>query len=193
MRNLKATGVACVLVGLTGCGPGSAPNPADEYSDGAMQVAEMPPPSVDPYAEERARRQAMTQTENACIERVLREDLNTASFGYDAGRAPAMRAIDMTGCPSDFQVAYVRHAQAWDKYIRIRTALRTLDTGENFGGAALADFVGGALGFQAGAIENHVDAVNALTKEQDVANQEISDTYEIVTTMARARGLSVPT
>lgn len=184
-------GVVALALLLAACGQGG-----DQGGSYDSPPAEPVAPLVDPNvaamaaaAEQERQRQA---TEFNCIERVIRADLATEPYGETTDRPAAMRAISMLGCPSEFQVAYVEHIQAWEKSVRIKAALRQLDTGDNFGGAFLTDLVGGALGVQTRAIGSHIDAIDTLQRERTIAGQEINDTYEVVTTLARNRGVVIP-
>lgn len=188
--------VCCAMLGaalLGGCGQGSGSAEAASADDYASAEAVLAEVAVDPWAEQRAREQARITAENGCVEQVIQKDFATEAYGEDPGRVTAMRAIVLTDCPAEFQVAYVKHIQAWEKYYRIKQGLRDLDTGDNLGGAALVDFVGGVLGFSPGAIGDHIDAIKLLERERNAASQEVSDTYEIVTTLARSRGVAIPT
>jgi hypothetical protein len=55
-------------------------------------------------------------TPAAAIERVLRADASAAGGADGPGETAAnMRAIGLEGCPDDFQDAYLRHVEAWER------------------------------------------------------------------------------
>lgn len=185
-------GAVTLSILLASCGQGGDRAGSDYSSTSGEPVTPLVDPNAAAMAAAAAQEQQRQATEFTCIERVIHADLATEPYGSTMDRPAAMRAINMQGCPAEFQVAYVQHIQAWEKSVRIKAALQQLDTGDNFGGAFLTDLVGGALGVQTRAIGSHIDAIETLQRERTIASQEINDTYEVVTTLARNRGVVIP-
>jgi hypothetical protein len=185
-------GAVSLSIALAACGRGGEQTGEGPAPSSPGPVAPLVDPNVAAMAAAAEQERQRQLAEFSCIERVIQADLATEPYGDTIERPAAMRAISMEGCPPEFQIAYVQHIQAWEKSVRIKAALRQLDTGDNFGGAFLTDLVGGALGVQTRAIDSHIDAIETLERERTTAGQEITDTYEVVTTLARNRGVVIP-
>ena len=94
-----------------------------------------------------------------------------------AAVADGFQAIDASGCPPDFRVAFQQHINCW------RQAQSA------FAGNTLGNNI--AEGFVAGLTENY-SGLGASQNAAAVANQQINDSYYQLTAIAAAHGARVP-
>lgn len=90
-----------------------------------------------------------------------------------------MRAIDLSHCPPDFQVAYLRHVHAWD------SAQQEMAHNQGLSGV-IKGFFGGIVGPVAG-----YDVYNTASKEHEGAIRAITESWNDVELIALKYGVSL--
>ena len=132
-------------------------------------------------------RAAAARTRTA-IEGVLAADARTGSIDDYASRLAAMRAIDLTQCPSDFSTAYLDHIFAWERAERIQQSIVALNSDDSRAAALAGSFLTGLLRLEGTPLLDHLreDArLNALAAD---AHEQIRVTFEKVERSATAYG-----
>lgn len=123
------------------------------------------------------------------IRAVLSADAATASITDVTARAGAMRAIDLTGCPQEFSVAYIKHVGAWERSAQIENALAELNSRESALVTVGASFISKQLGIGATPIVDHLRESQRLSALRQEAANEVSLTFNQVEAVARAFGV----
>jgi hypothetical protein len=123
------------------------------------------------------------------IEKALHEDSLTGKLPTD-DHVAAMRKVDLSGCPSDFNVAYVKYIEAWEQAAKIQKAKTELDNDSDAAAAA------GALATLFGSDEtpwsDHVQAEARIGEMTQDANDQISSDWDSIEQIAAKYGAQVP-
>mgnify|MGYP006205502819 CR=1 FL=1 len=173
--------ITAVLLLSASCTEEAPPNyppeaVAESFSDNFSSAPEPAPPPPN-YA--------------PAIESVLLADARTESHGNSTSRVAAMRAIDVSGAPRDFQAAYLEHIFAWERFLRARSAWTRLTTDEETWAVVIGGGVCAALGCERNPIESRLEAEERLQAEMNQARALISSTYEDVQRIAVQHGANL--
>jgi hypothetical protein len=127
------------------------------------------------------------------IESVLQQDSTTSSGATSVGEVLShMRAIDTSGCPTDFQAAYLAHIHAWEKMGQVEIEAAAFKSDREGAGDFVEGFIRGFLGDPMGKANEIHEAQNQLQKEYQEAGQEIKQTFNQVQEMAVKYGAKLP-
>lgn len=144
-----------------------------------------------------AEKQEIARQKNAAsIETVLQEDSTVAIAAENRGNntaiSKAMRQIDITSCPTDFQAAYVDHIHAWEDSGKIQTAWNKLESDDNINDVLLRSILEDVVGSDATPIKDAVDAEKFLKEAKIEASAKISETFKQVEHIAATYGAKLP-
>jgi hypothetical protein len=113
------------------------------------------------------------------IEKVLREDREAANAETVPEITRRMQAIDTSGCPKDFQLAYSKHCQAWK-------------TKELYLATIPQEDLAGVLSIMSAMTKGELDGGNARVKREAAEKQQaVVDTWYEVERMAIGYGARV--
>lgn len=128
------------------------------------------------------------------IETVLQKDAEVGKSSGDSYdyQVSGMREINISSCPTDFQVAYVDHIHAWERRAKIHDALVKLNSNEKAGEVFLQELVNGALGGNATPVADAIEAHDELKAQAKTASTAIRETFENVEHIAASYGASLP-
>jgi Flp pilus assembly protein TadD len=129
------------------------------------------------------------QIYKSAIEKALHEDALTGKQPtYD--HTAAMRKVDMTNCPEDFRVTYMRHIHAWDEASAVREAKQKLDNEQD--AAAIAGTLASLFGSDETPWGDHIRAEQEVQRLAEIASRDISSTWQDVEEVASKYGAEVP-
>ncbi len=125
----------------------------------------------------------------AAIERALYEDSLT---GHEPtySHTESMRRLDLSACPDDFRVAYVRHIHAWDTVAAVQQAKAKLDSEEDT--AALAGLFATLADSAETPWTDHLQAEQKAAYLQRVVNAAVVSTWHDVEDVATRYGARLP-
>ena len=125
----------------------------------------------------------------AAIEKALHEDSLTGKDPSD-DHVAAMRKVDLSGCPQDFNVAYVKYIEAWQLAAKVQKAKAELD---NEADAAAA---GGILATLFGSDEtpwsDHLQAEARIAQLNLDAVSQIQSSWNTIGEVAAKYGAQLP-
>ena len=126
------------------------------------------------------------------IEKVLREDQQTNdNVENTADVVSRMRSIDLSSCPGDFRVAYMKHIHAWECMLAVERQAATFENDYNSGGAFLEAFLRGMF-FDFGIVDEADRELQSLRANYDRTINQIRDTFQHVETVAVTHGARSP-
>jgi hypothetical protein len=103
-----------------------------------------------------------------------------------------MRAIDTSGCPNDFRIAYVTHIQAWEEMAVLEEeAIKLKNERESFG-AFLEAFLRGVMMDPFGKVNDEMTAQRDLQRRAQAVQRDIQLTFSRVEQVGVAYGASLP-
>lgn len=186
--------VSTLALSLTACGekaasPIEAPAAAASVDTARLQAV------LDAEAAEQAAeaaRQAELARNKQAIEAVLVADTNAGRLGSADATARAMRAIDLSGAPGDFQSAYVAHIQAWEREAELLRQWRELTSDDRQGAAVAAGVICGLLDCPARPIGDQIDSEAAMKRQIATASEQISESFRQVERIAALYGAQRP-
>jgi len=126
------------------------------------------------------------------IEVALQQDRGAGQLGSDSATASAMRAIDVSNTPAEFQAAYVTHIHAWEDVARLRAAWKRFDTDEKNGKVLLVGFVCAMVDCPATPIADRVEAEQEYNRQLSAARARISVSFHEVERVAASYGAQLP-
>lgn len=135
-------------------------------------------------------------SQQAAIQRVLAADsLTTRGASSAAEIVRRMQAIDLDGCPTDFQIAYRRHTRAWESYAGVELQAQQFMDANGFWRNFTEGFIRGLL-LDVGGISRRMSELSAeeqrILSEARQAQQSIADTWGAVEDVALSHGVKSP-
>jgi hypothetical protein len=127
------------------------------------------------------------------IERVMQADRQAfVGFQHYSEIVPRMRQIDLTGCPNEFQAAYLAHIHAWEEVEQVLRAYEQLNSDDNhsalFWESVLRGFIGDLVTIPARLLEQ----TQELDKNYAAAQQQVETTYRRLEEIAVSQGAKLP-
>ena len=130
----------------------------------------------------------------APIESVLVQDSTTGSGASSVSEVVTrMHAIDTSGCPSDFQSAYLAHVHAWESMAQVEQQVKAFKAEREGWGDFVEGAVRGFLGDPLGKANEIQNAQNELQREYQAASQDVKQTFHRVQELAVHYGAKLPT
>lgn len=197
MRMTFAAVLAAFLV-VAGCGPSQEEKDAqaarERYAAQQEQQREEQARIAEQQREEQARLAAQRAAYRAAIEDVVKQDaaLGAVSGGSETRQAQAMRAIDLSRCPSDFAEAYTVHIQAWERAAAIQRDLDRLNSDDNVSETIARSIIADLGGSDAAPIHDAVELNNRLKADHQQAVLIIKESFNDVERVAVSYGATVP-
>ena len=139
-------------------------------------------------AEEQAKREQIAQYK-AAIEQVLHEDALTGKEPT-AGHITAMQSIDLSSCPPELRVAYVKHIHAWQEEVVVARARAELDSKEDV--AEAAGILTTMFGSDATPYSDFKSEQKKLEGYHQIASEDVTSTFESIEEIAAVYGARVP-
>lgn len=125
------------------------------------------------------------------IERVLAANAATTDGEPSVAEVVSrMRAIDLDGCPTEFQEAYLAHIHAWELAETIEYDIEAHNDYYNSWGAMLESLLRGMV-LDSGMIDELKEAESQLAERMLEARQRIQATYQRVEQVAIANGAAL--
>jgi len=125
----------------------------------------------------------------SATEKALHEDSLTGKLTTE-DHVAAMRKVDLSGCPVDFNVAYVKYIEAWEQAAKVQKAKAELDNDADAAAAA------GALATLFGSDEtpwsDHLQAEARIAQMTLDANNQINSDWDGIKQVAAKYGAQVP-
>jgi len=127
------------------------------------------------------------------IERVLAADKGTSTGVKRVSEIVArMRAISLTGCPTEFSSAYVTHIHAWEEMAEVERDAIAFDANFNSNGAMVEAFVRGLMLDPFGKVREGTAEQNRLRGNYQRASTKIRETFHRVEEIAVTYGATLP-
>ena len=126
------------------------------------------------------------------IEVALQQDRGAGQLGSDSATASAMRAIDVSNTPAEFQAAYVTHIHAWEDVARLRAAWKRFDTDEKNGKVLLVGFACAMVDCPATPIADRIEAEQEYNRQLGAGRARISVSFHEVERVAASYGAQLP-
>lgn len=135
------------------------------------------------------------------IETVLEKDAKAGNIYLDSSsatrylssmnaRVSNMRIIDLSDCPSEFQIAYVAHVGAWQKQLIVAKEIKTFDDRYNSFSGFFEAFLRGMV-FDFGISKECAEELRIIKEHESEALNAISSTWNKVLAVAIKYGVNV--
>jgi len=198
MRTIFTVAVLGMFLAVSACGPSEQEKQAQAAQLAAQQAAEQAKQAqAAELAKQQAEQERIAQQQAAyktAIETVLKANagLSSTSGQSQTAHAQAMRAIDLTACPTDFAAAYTTHIQAWERAGNIQKSLGELKSDANVTRTVAESILGDITGSKQKPIGQAVALNKRLTVQHAEANTQITETFNEVERIAVTYGATVP-
>jgi hypothetical protein len=127
------------------------------------------------------------------IEGVLQQDAVTgAGTSSVAQIVDRMRAIDTSGCPNDFRVAYVTYIHAGEAMVDVEQRAIQFEKDSNSTGAYVEAFIRGVMMDPFGKAKEEMQTQNQLQRDAAAAAQQIRQSHNQVEEIAVSYGANLP-
>lgn len=127
------------------------------------------------------------------IEGVLKKDKGTSAGTTNIFEVVRrMRAIDTSGCPTDFREAYLIHVHAWESLGEAAEQARAFIAARKGANDFVEGFIRGFLGDPLGKVNETIDARNQLQASLHEAGLQVKETFNQVERIAVAHGARLP-
>jgi hypothetical protein len=125
----------------------------------------------------------------SAIEKALQQDSLTGT-DPTMEHAANMRKIDLSDCPPEFRVAYMKHIEAWEEAAKVRQAKTELDNQAD--AAAAAGVLATLFDSNATPWNDHLRAEQEVQRLDVLASADIHSTWETLEQIASKYGAQVP-
>ncbi len=127
----------------------------------------------------------------SAIQSVLSKNAKTSSGASSvADVVVRMKAIETSGCPNEFRVAYLSHIKAWETMAVVQQQAIELKNDHSSGGSYVDAFIRGAILDPFGKPNEVRAAGGELGNQAEEANQQMRATFNQVEQVAEAYGAS---
>jgi len=122
----------------------------------------------------------------SAIQKALHEDSLTGKDATD-DHVAAMRKVDLSGCPPDFNVAYAKYIEAWEFSAKVQTAKAKLDNESD--AAAAAGLLATLFGSDETPWSDHLAAEARLAQMNVDAANQIQSSWNAITEVSAKYGV----